>query len=260
MSVVAIHGASKGIGFALLKQILLHSGHSVVATARSEATFQSSLSTIPNLSAQDRVLFVPMDNTKEDSIHAASKAVQDRFGQSAIAAVINVAGYLNPEKSVRQFNESEIYKHFAVNTIGPMLISKHWHSLMMNGKLSGKSKPITSPAPFRHPLWINISARTGSIGDNRLGGWYSYRMSKAALNQLTRCLSVELGHKGICVTSLHPGTVDSDLSRKFISKSSTNKIFTADEAAENLFRVLTNLEFEKHNGAFLDYKHDPIVW
>jgi NAD(P)-dependent dehydrogenase (short-subunit alcohol dehydrogenase family) len=138
-----------------------------------------------------------MDVTKEESIERTANSVS-QLGKRPLRLVLNVSGYLKPEKSLRQVDHVEALKHLQVNTIGPLLVSKHFSPMF--------GVPDKN-AEFKHPLLVNLSARTGSIGDNHLGGWYSYRLSKAALNQVTRTLAVELGRRGIVCVSLHPGTV-----------------------------------------------------
>ncbi|RKO89219.1 hypothetical protein BDK51DRAFT_21781 [Blyttiomyces helicus] len=109
------------------------------------------------------------------------------------------------------------------------------------------------------PVWVNISARTGSIGDNGLGGWYSYRVMKAGLNQFTKTLSCELGRKGVTVISYHPGTVDTDLSRKFVKGVDPAKLFSPDQAAAYMLAVIQGLK-ETDNGTFVDFAGKPIPW
>jgi NAD(P)-dependent dehydrogenase (short-subunit alcohol dehydrogenase family) len=194
-----------------------------------------------------RLLFYPLDVTKELEIQNLSKTIADKFGPKSLRAVINSAGYLLPEKSIKQIDPSIVQQHFSVNTIGPMFMAKHLSALL--------APPEKINKPFSRSLWINISAKTGSISDNHLGGWYSYRMSKAALNQLTKTLAIELGRKGVTTVSLHPGTVETDLSRDY-TKNVANKM-TADQSVDKLFQVLIQLK-EEQNGGFFDYKGSSI--
>jgi NAD(P)-dependent dehydrogenase (short-subunit alcohol dehydrogenase family) len=135
---------------------------------------------------------------------------------------------MSPEKSWRALNANILLKSFATNAIGPALVAKHVLPLLPR---HGKS------------VFAALSARVGSISDNHLGGWYGYRASKAALNQLIRTLAVELARQrkdAICV-GLHPGTVDSALSRPFQSKSGEASLFTPHFAAERLLAVIDGL-------------------
>lgn len=185
-----------------------------------------------------------MDVTNEESIKSASTLLQQKYGQKCLKVVVNSAGYLLPDKSIKSVDLQNLQTHFAVNTFGPLLVSKYFSTLLApSQKVSDWSKPV----------WVNISAKTGSIGDNRLGGWYSYRMSKAALNQLTKTFAVEMGKRSI-VISLHPGTIDTDLSRPYVKNV---PLQSTDECAENLFKVLQSLDDSK-SGLFLDYKGNQI--
>jgi NAD(P)-dependent dehydrogenase (short-subunit alcohol dehydrogenase family) len=133
---------------------------------------------------------------------------------------------------------------FAVNASGPALLMKHFLPLLPR---QGKA------------VFATLSARVGSIGDNRLGGWYSYRASKAALNQFVRAASIELHRRSkdaICV-ALHPGTVDTRLSAPF-GKEGLN-VRSPDEAAAELLAVIDGLDAEA-NGGFFDYRGEPVPW
>lgn len=135
---------------------------------------------------------------------------------------------LTPEKSLRALDEGQMQEAFAINAIGPALIARH-----LLPKLSRNSRS----------LFAVLSAKVGSISDNRLGGWHSYRASKAALNQLVRTLSVELARThphGVCV-ALHPGTVDTPLSRPFQAATPPEKRFAPETAARQLLAVLDSL-------------------
>ncbi|XP_023330474.1 uncharacterized protein LOC111702901 [Eurytemora carolleeae] len=107
---------------------------------------------------------------------------------------------------------------FTVNTFAPLLMAKHLAPLLQKGTgLVGSQQFKEDPKKSHSSVIVNMSARVGSISDNRLGGWYSYRMSKSGMNMATKCLSLELGrgkNRVICL-SLHPGTTDTDLSKPY---------------------------------------------
>ena len=114
-------------------------------------------------------------------------------------------------------------------------------------------KSLWSTLRQPHPLVVaSISARVGSIADNRLGGWYGYRASKAALNQLSHTTAIELARYNAesCMVTLHPGTVDTELSRPFQKMVPTDKLFTADESAAHLWRVIESLKPSQTGGFF----------
>ena len=166
-----------------------------------------------------------------------------------IRLVVDATGFLHdkaqrPEKNLRELDPAKMARSFALNAIGPALIMKHVLPL-----LPRKGKAV----------FATLSARVGSIGDNRLGGWYSYRASKAALNQLVRTASIELRRRqpeAICV-ALHPGTVDTLLS-SFFSKADLD-VQSPGLAASRLLAVIAGLG-ASHSGGFFDQHGETIPW
>jgi NAD(P)-dependent dehydrogenase (short-subunit alcohol dehydrogenase family) len=163
--------------------------------------------------------------------------------------VIDATGYLHghggePEKTWRNLDAAHMARSFAVNAIGPALLMKHFLPQLSR---SGKS------------VFATLSAKVGSIGDNRLGGWYSYRASKAALNQLVRTAAIELSRsrpEAICV-SLHPGTVATPLSAPF-AKSGLD-VQTPTEAATAILSCLDRMT-TLQTGGFFDNKGNALPW
>ena len=147
-----------------------------------------------------------------------------------------------PEKSLAELSAEEMAAQFAVNAIGPALVMKHAKRWLPR---KGRS------------VFAVLSARVGSIGDNRLGGWYSYRASKAALNQVLKTGSIELArtHKEALCVALHPGTVSTAFTENF---AAPNKL-APDESALHLLNVLDTLGPE-HSGSFYDWKGEKIPW
>ncbi len=146
-----------------------------------------------------------------------------------------------PEKALRALSSDEMARQFAVNAMGPALILKHALRLMPRD---------------RRAVFAALSARVGSIGDNGLGGWYSYRASKAALNQLLRTASVEVArsHRQTIIAGLHPGTVDT----AFTAGYGHDKV-SAETAAANLLAVIDAL-IPAQTGGFYDYAGQVIPW
>lgn len=211
-------GAEGAIGGALVDLLAACPDvESVLACARA-----------PRRHASIKVTQRPMDVLDEASIAAALSGVE-RIDLAIVATGrLHVAGGLQPEKSWRALDRAALLESFAVNAIGPALVAKHVLPLLPR---EGKS------------VFAALSARVGSISDNRLGGWYGYRASKAALNQLIRTLSIELGRQrrdAVCV-GLHPGTVDSGLSRPFQSSVADGKLRAPAAAAEHLLTVMDKL-------------------
>lgn len=220
----------------------------VGATGGIGAAMMARLQGAPNLGqlvGLSRSTTPALDLTDEASIAAAAELVQAR---GPFHLIVDATGVLQgqgafPEKSLRAITPESLAQAFALNAIGPALLIKHLHRLM----------PRRERAVF-----ATLSARVGSIGDNRLGGWYGYRASKAALNMLLRTASVEIGRRSpqaICL-ALHPGTVRTSLSEPFVGK---REVFTPDHAAGLLLDVIDNAT-DAHHGGFFAYDGQEIVW
>jgi NAD(P)-dependent dehydrogenase (short-subunit alcohol dehydrogenase family) len=196
----------------------------------------------------ERQRWIEADIVDEGQLAAAAELV---FRDGAVTRIVVASGRLHggglgPEKSMRDLSLDALTLSFAVNAAGPALVAKHFLPLT----------PRDRPS-----LFAALSARIGSIGDNRLGGWYSYRASKAALNMLIRTLAVEhqrTRRMGICV-ALHPGTVDTALSRPFQGGVPNGKLFTPDRSAAALLQVMGGLGPED-NGGFFAWDGTPIPW
>ena len=225
--VAVVFGAGGGIGAALVE--------AVRAAGKFKHVVSFSRSTSPAIDLLD-----------EGSLERAAAFAAD-LGE--LRLVIDATGFLHddrqgPEKSWRQLDAANLARAFALNAIGPALIMKH---VLPRLPRSGKS------------VFATLSARVGSIGDNRLGGWYSYRASKAALNQLVRTAAVELGRRSsnaICV-ALHPGTVATALSAPFAATGL--EVHPPTVAAQHLLAVVDQLTAEA-NGGFFDWRGQPVPW
>jgi NAD(P)-dependent dehydrogenase (short-subunit alcohol dehydrogenase family) len=151
---------------------------------------------------------------------------------------------LQPEKALRALDPAAMARNFTVNATGSALVLKHFAPLLPR---QGKA------------VFAAISARVGSISDNRLGGWYSYRASKAALNMLLKTAAIELGRtrKELVVLGLHPGTVDTGLSKPFQSNVSEGKLFTPEQSARYLLEVIDGVTPE-HSGSVLAWDGQTV--
>ncbi|MBH9537968.1 SDR family NAD(P)-dependent oxidoreductase [Novosphingopyxis sp. YJ-S2-01] len=206
-----IIGASGGIGAALVETLRDEGEYGVTALARS---FEGD---------------AHIDITDEASVAAAAERCAPMKPELIILATgLLHEGERGPEKALRDLDGDWLARSFAVNAIGPALVAKHFLPIM-------KDSGITRFAA--------LSARVGSISDNRLGGWYGYRASKAALNQMIRTLAIEWRRKNerSIVVGLHPGTVDTALSEPFQGNVPEGKLFSADRAAVQLLDVLDDL-------------------
>ncbi|MEM9780003.1 MAG: SDR family oxidoreductase [Pseudomonadota bacterium] len=184
-----------------------------------------------------------LDVTREESVAAAAARLTAPFD-----LIFDATGGLSidgsmPEKALSQVSAEAFAEQFALNAIGPALMLKHFGPLL----------PREGRAVF-----ATLSARVGSIGDNRLGGWISYRASKAALNQIVRTAAVEMTRRNrdSIVVALHPGTVETPLTRKYLGRHPS---VSADEAAGNLLRVVGALE-PAQTGGFYDYAMKEVPW
>lgn len=184
-----------------------------------------------------------LDVTNEASVAAALGALTGPFDLILVATgALEIAGAA-PEKALRQVSAQAMLDQFALNCVGPSLVLKHSVRLL----------PREGRAVF-----AALSARVGSIGDNSFGGWYSYRTAKAALNQMIHTGAVELGrsHRGAICVALHPGTVQTDFTRKYLGR---HPAVPASEAAENLLRVIQGLRPED-SGGFFDWQGKTVPW
>jgi len=182
-----------------------------------------------------------LDITNEVNVSEKLGRLESKFDLVVVATGI-LSGSGGPEKSIRTVSADEMAMLFAVNTIGPALILKHAKQLLRRD---------------RRAVFAALSARVGSIGDNSLGGWYSYRASKAALNQLVRTASIELKrtHKQLICTALHPGTVATELTRNYPNHATV----PPEQAAWNLVNVVEQLS-PSDTGHFFDWAGKEVPW
>ncbi len=244
-----IQGATRGIGLALTRLLLENDDvASVIATGRRPRASEG----LHALHRQHgtRLIITPLDAADESSIASAAAALGD--GARPLRLLINCAGVLHegprmkPEKRIADLDAASVLRAFTVNALGPALVIKHFLPAM-----DRRARTIIA----------NISARVGSITDNRLGGWYAYRASKAAQNMFTRTLAIELARwnrLAVCV-ALHPGTVETALSEPFRQRVPRERLFTPARAAQQLLAVLEGLGPED-SGGFFAWDGQPIPW
>jgi NAD(P)-dependent dehydrogenase (short-subunit alcohol dehydrogenase family) len=218
---VLVVGANGAIGSALVKNMLQqHDVKNIYAVASHKSKVQSQ-----------KLTCIEVDYTNELSIQDAARTIScaSQLDLIIVATGILHTQELTPEKSIQQISISAFQEIFMANTILPALIAKHFLPLLNKNTLN---------------TFAALSARVGSINDNKLGGWHSYRASKAALNMLIKNISIEqrrINKKHITV-GLHPGTVDSKLSKPFQSNVAANKLFNPDRAAQYLLNILYNVK------------------
>ncbi len=229
-----IFGASGGIG-AAIALALAGRGWQVAAGSRRGR--------VP-----DHMAIAPFrfDLAEETSIAAAIDGVGPGDLDLAIVAtgVLTLASGAAPERSMRGIDPAAMLEMVRINTIGPAIIAKH---------------TLPRLPRERRSVFAALSARVGSIGDNRLGGWHSYRASKAALNMLLRCLAIEQArtHRLAVIAGLHPGTVDTALSAPFQRGLPDGQLHTPEQSAANLLGVLERLTPAESGGVF-DWRGDRV--
>ncbi|MDR9405760.1 MAG: SDR family NAD(P)-dependent oxidoreductase [Spiribacter sp.] len=248
-AVAMVIGASGGIGFALTQRLLEHSSVGCVwAACRTPDT--------PALDALvrrhgARLLALEMDVTDEGAIAEAFATVKERTPQ--LHLLINAFGLLHdeaagiwPEKRIEEISAAGLEANFRVNAMAPALIARHAFALLNHRQRA---------------VFASLSARVGSISDNRMGGWYAYRASKAAQNMLTASLAIEAQRraKRLIFLALHPGTTDSSLSAPFQSRVPDGKLFSPDFAASQLLSRIDNASIED-SGHFYAWDGAPIPW
>lgn len=228
---VAIIGASGGIGSAFIQALeALGQTRHIYALSRQPQNYDGA-----------KITSLAFDFTNETSVQSCAAQIEK---DGPLDLVIIATGFLHnsaisPEKNMRALSFESFEKNFAINTFGPALTAKYFLPLM-----NRKHKAV----------FAALSARVGSISDNRLGGWYSYRASKAALNMVLKTLSIEYGRrfKNIIIAGLHPGTVDTKLSKPFQQNVAEGKLFTPDYSAKKLLSVIDQMSFED-SGKILDW-------
>lgn len=214
-------------------------GEAVLAALNSSGRFSFVMGFPTN---KDAVLDIADETDIENAARAARSNGQIRLVLVA-TGVLSSRG-ARAERRLEDISSDAVISAFRVNTLGPLLVAKHFLPLLPR---SGKA------------VFAAISARLGSIGDNRLGGWYSYRASKAALNQAIRTSSIELARRApdaICL-ALHPGTVDTRLSRPFSGAQRTT--LKPSDSAAMLLSVIDNAT-ARNSGEFLDQSGLKIPW
>lgn len=184
-----------------------------------------------------------LDVTDEASVEQTLGALEGPFDLIFVATGALEINGAEPEKSLRHITAEAMIDQFKLNTVGPSLVLKHAMRLLPR---KGRS------------VFAALSARVGSIGDNNLGGWYSYRTSKAALNQMLHGAAIELGrtHKDLICVALHPGTVETSFTEKYVANHPT---VPAPDAAQNLLSVLDGLTPEQ-TGKFFDWQGKEVPW
>jgi NAD(P)-dependent dehydrogenase (short-subunit alcohol dehydrogenase family) len=236
MKNVAIIGSSGAIGRAFLDAYIADKDISnIYSISRTEVK-----------SNDKRIIHINIDVTDEVSVKAAaSKIEENRLDRLIVATGVLHTKSFGPEKSIKDIKIENFIKIFSVNTFGPALIGKYFLPLM--------TKDQKSIVAF-------LSARVGSISENKLGGWYAYRASKSALNQIIKNFSIEAkrtNSSGIII-GLQPGTVKSKLSEPFQKNVKKGKLFLPEDSVDSLVKVIENV-MQNDSGKIFDWEGEEIA-
>ena len=243
-----ILGASQGIGLGFVKKLLqLDSIGKIYATYRR----QESASELVALESEhpDKICCLKMEIADELQISECVARIQAETDK--LHLVVNCVGILHqgtlqPEKSLKHLNQEHLLRYFQINSIGAVLLAKYLLPL------------------FRHSdrsILATISAKIGSIGDNRLGGWYGYRASKAALNMFMRTVAIEYRRTSpkTIVVMLHPGTTNTRLSQPFQKNVPPEKLFSVERTVNQLLAVVEELD-QDDSGEFFSWDGSRLPW
>ena len=241
-----IIGANSDIGKAIAAQIQASENTDLILISRGLA----NINLVSSETIKAKVTTITVANYQPESIEKAIEQLA-QYNHAPITRVFVCNGILHsqnikPEKRLEDFDAQAFIDVITSNSLTPMLWIQKLTPL-----LTGKS-----PCKF-----VLFSARVGSISDNRLGGWYSYRASKAALNMMVKTASIELARraKNIKLIAFHPGTTDTPLSKPFQKNVPTNKLFTAEFVAKQLLAIVEEAPLDQ-TVSYLDWQGDTINW
>lgn len=216
---ILVVGAGGGLGNALVTHYL-NQGALVTAWSRREAPFM-----------HDNLQWRVVEGYAPEQLEAETEQLTELDGVISTLGMLHNDDFM-PEKHLGAVNAAQLRHSFEVNAILPILLLEH----------------LLPKLPRKQPaFWVQLSAKVGSITDNHLGGWYSYRASKAALNMLLKTASIELGrsHKQLVIAAVHPGTTDTELSAPFQERLPADKLYTPEQSAQRIAQVIENLTTEQ---------------
>ncbi len=242
-------GASRGIGLGFVRHLIEDPKVARLFAACREPDSTLELKRLADANAK-KLRVLSMDVTDEPSVAKAAAEIANESPRLDLlincAGVLHDEGALAPERRIAEIEPGRLMRSFEVHAVGPALLAKHFAKLF-----DRRSRAV----------FASLSARVGSIGDNRLGGWYSYRASKSAHNMIIKNLSIELRrrYRGLICVALHPGTVDTDLSRPFQEGVPAERLFSVDRAVDQLLSVIDGLVADS-NGRFYAWDGQEIPW
>ncbi|KAI0138011.1 NAD(P)-binding protein [Hypoxylon sp. NC0597] len=287
---ILVSPASRGIGYALTRHLLRTTTAPVLATARTDlsgvrASILDSLASSPLLEGgvSRRLHLTQADVTNESTLQSAAAEAAKLFPPSThhLHLAFALPGILHPEKSPRDVNYENALHTLQVNVLGPLMLMKHFSEFLprksttTSPELLFPSAPISNPSSSprdegpgeqqarfpNHATWLTASARVGSTSDNRLGGWYTYRASKAAVNSLTKTFDLHLkarSARNAMAMAYHPGTVRTGLSREYWGRVREDKLFSPEYAAKRIMEVVRTRKIGDR-GRCWDWKGEEVL-
>lgn len=247
---VLVTGANRGIGLEFVKQFLAlpKPPQHVLAGCRSPDQAKD-LTEIADKNKRVVILHIDLDD--HSSIQKSASIAQGVLGDEGLNLLINNAGTA-PQDSVDDVTSENMHKAFAINAVGPLLVVQAFLPLLKTAATRQQSSPLS----INKAAIINISTGVASITENDTGRGYSYRSSKAALNMITKNLSLDLKKFGILATALHPGFVDTDLSSAIKSDKKTS----TKDSVLSMFNVMSNCQDDDYTGKFYHFSGREMLW
>ena len=241
MKNIVIVGGNQGIGRGIVEILSAETEANIVVTSRGYSK---------HLIKSKNLWKIECDLSSESSIESFFEQVQSQF--QSIDWLINCAGILHtddysPEKTLSKINQQQLLENYQINAMGHLLLLKKMEKLI---------------AASQNPIAISLSARIGSIKDNQLGGWYSYRMSKAALNMGFKTLEIEWRRKypHIKLLLVHPGTTDTQLSKPFQKRVNPAKLHTVEQTSKYIIEQINKKLKGQIDSLFIDFNGIQIEW
>jgi NAD(P)-dependent dehydrogenase (short-subunit alcohol dehydrogenase family) len=244
-------GASRGIGLAIAERLLDDPAWCRVCATHRGPEVGDRLGRLARAHPERLVIYGRCEVTDDEALETLAGRLRGEAIE--LDLVMHCAGILHeaetglrPEKALAQVDRRALARIFDVNAFSPLLLARAVFDRI----------PRQRPAHF-----AALSAMVGSIGDNRLGGWYGYRASKAALNQFLRTLANEARRTRpeLCVTAIHPGTTDTDLSRPFQGNVADDRLYTSQQSAARILDVVLG-GAPADSGRFMNWDGQPIPW
>lgn len=247
MKSILITGCNRGIGLGLIKHLIQRPGSLkfVFGTYRNPDTAQELKELV---SKSDKVLLYQLDIRQFEEYKGLYEYVSKITAGEGLNVLVNNAGVSSKFTRVNLVKSEQMTENLLTNAVAPLMLSKALLPLLKEASTQNSSLPLG----VNRAAIINISSILGSIAKNDQGGFYPYRTSKAALNAITKSLSIDLKNDGILVTSLHPGWVKTDM-------GGANAALTVDSSVKAILDTLNTLN-DKHNGAFIQYDGTELPW